>query len=46
MKIDTPEQDITEEALSERRSMRERAWMLMDDWQALKEMGRDAERYC
>jgi hypothetical protein len=46
MKIDTLEQDITEEALSERRSMRERAWMLMDDWQALQELGPEAEKYC
>ena len=45
MKTDTLEQD-TIEGLSERRSMRERAWMLLDDWQALKEMGREAERYC
>lgn len=40
----TPEEDF--EAREAHRAMVARCRALMDDWQALKEMGREAERYC
>jgi hypothetical protein len=40
----TPEEDY--EAREAHREMVSRCRAMLDDWRALKEMGREAERYC